>query len=117
MEYQQLHAEQALRIMEKLSPLVSPRAEYTELIAILREPGRWKDAHALFNKIRVNITLPFERRNKSDLNSYFAYIAENAAKTAYNCSGHPAPFDEDSFDWLLKCEVQFNDKYNALQAC
>ena len=96
--------------MEQLAPLVSPRVEYQLLIEILRDPRRWKEAHAIFGRIRVNITLPSERNKKQDLDHYFAYVAENAAKTAYNCSRGPAPFDDDSFEWLLICEKQFNDK-------
>ena len=115
MDYKPEHAAQALAIMERLSPLVPPRAEYRELIAILREPHRWKEAHALFSRIRVNITLPSECHKKQDLNAHFVYVAENAAKTAYNCSGCSAPFDEDSFEWLLKCEKEFNDRRNTTQ--
>ena len=113
MDYKPEHAAQALAIMERLSPLVSARAEYRELMAILRDSHRWKEAHALFNKIRVKLTLPSESRKKQDLDSYFVYVAENAAKVAYNCSGCPAPFDEDSLEWLLKCEKEFDEKRNA----
>ena len=113
MLYKPEHATEALAIIERLSPLVSPRTEYRELVAILREPARWNEAHALFRRIRVNITLPSESHKKQDLDAYFAYVAENAAKTAYNCSGCPAPFDDDSFEWLLRCEKDFNDKRNA----
>lgn len=116
MNYNPDHAARALEIMERLSPLVSRRDEYHELIAILRDPQRWNEAHALFTRIRVNITLPSEDRKKSDLDAYFVYVAENAAKTAYNCSGCSAPFDEDSFDWLLKCEKQFIEKLADIRA-
>lgn len=109
------HAAKALEIVERLYPFVSARPEYQELIAILREPERWKEAHDIFDKIRVNITLPLEREKKQDLDSYFVFVAENAAKTAYNCSGCPAPFDNDSFDWLLMCEKQFIAKLNGAQ--
>ena len=107
MKYTSEHAENALRILERLLPQVSFRDEYGELISILREPNRWKEAHAQFNKIRVNITLPSEAHWRKTLDSYFVYVAENAAKTAYNCSGEPAPFDEDSYEWLLRCEREF----------
>jgi hypothetical protein len=107
MEYTPEHASKALEIVESLLPLVRPRAKYDELEEVLRDPGRWHEAHDLFSKIRVNITLPSERKRISDLNSLFIYVAENAAKTAYNCSGRPAPFDDDSFDWLLKCADEF----------
>ncbi len=98
--------------MKRLSPFVSRQTEYQELIAVLGDTQRWKEAHALFNRIRVNITLPSESHKKQDLDAYCVYVAENAAKTAYNCSRCSAPFDEDSFDWLLKCEKQFTQKLN-----
>lgn len=102
--------------MERFSPFVSRRSEYQELIDVLRDPQRWKEAYALFNRIRVNITLPSESHNKWDLDAHFVYVAENAAKTAYNCSGCSDPFDEDSFDLLLKCETQFANKLNEIRA-
>jgi hypothetical protein len=93
--------------MEELSPHVEPREEYSELIAILQDPARWKEAHAQFRKIRVNITLPFERSKREGLDYLFVFVAENAAKTAYNCSGETCPFDNDSFEWLLRCQREF----------
>ena len=110
MEYTPQHAQQALDILECLLPRVTPRREYEDLISILRDPTRWKEAHAQFTKIRVNITLPSERQKETNTDHYFIYVAENAAKTAYNCSGEPAPFDEDSFDWLSKCEQEILER-------
>ena len=109
MHYTPEHAARALGILESLLPMVTPRPEYDGLVAILRDPSRWRDAHDQFSAIRVNITLKNETYGKSDLDSLFAYIAENAAKTAYNCSGCSAPFDNDSFDWLLRCQQKFLD--------
>lgn len=113
MQYTPEHAVRALAVLERLYPLVSPRAEYDELLAILREPSKWKEAHSAFTKIRMNVTLPSESGQRRDLDSCFVYVAENAAKTAYNCSGSSAPFDNDSFEWLLRYEKQFNDMYAA----
>ena len=110
MTYTPQHAKQALEILERLLPHVTPRQEYQELTSILRDPTRWKEAHAQFTKIRVNITLPSESHKKTTLDHYFTYVAENAAKTAYNCSGEPAPFDEDSFRRLLRCQQEFSER-------
>jgi hypothetical protein len=107
MNYAAVHAARALEIVETLLPHVVKRQEYVDLINILRDPSRWKDAHGLFTSIRCNITLPFEKSDTVTLNQCFAYVAENAAKTAYNCSGEAAPFDDDSFEWLLKSEQRF----------
>jgi len=107
MQYTLEHAAQALEIMQRLLPHVPPRPEYIELVSILQKPERWKEAHAHFNKIRVNITLPNGSHKWSKPEDIFTCLAENAAKTAYNCSGEPAPFDIDSFERLLRCEKQF----------
>jgi hypothetical protein len=107
MNYAPHHAAKALEIMRRLLPHVRERREYLDLIAILEKPTRWKDAHGQFTKIRTRITLPNERKKRKDADASFAYVAECAAKTAYNCSGESAPFDEDSFEWLLRCEQQF----------
>ncbi|MGJ8641113.1 MAG: hypothetical protein ACSHYA_17110 [Opitutaceae bacterium] len=109
MNYEPEHAARALAILEELQPLVTPQPEYIRLIEILREPSRWSEAHDQFTAIRVNITLKNEVDEKSDLDSLFAHLAENAAKTAYNCSGSAAPFDDDSFDRLLRFQQQFID--------
>lgn len=107
MNYLPQHAHQALEIMRRCMAHVPQRREYLDLVTILETPDRWKEAHDLFSAIRIKITLPFERQKKKDAEAYFAFVAENAAKTAYNCSGEPAPFDADSFRWLLQCEQEF----------
>ena len=108
-EYLPSHAATALDILQRLLPHVTPHIEYTKLMEILAAPARWKEAHAHFSKIRVNITLPSDARKERGLDAYFINVAENAAKTAYNCSHEPAPFDEQSFDCLLAAEGAFLD--------
>jgi len=110
MKYTLEHAAKAREILTRLMPHVTPRSEYDELVAILEDPSRWKEAHEQFTRIRTRITLANERAKKKDLDACFAYVAENAAKTAYNCSGESAPFDKDSFQWLLRCEREFLDQ-------
>lgn len=107
MNYTPEHAAKALEIVERLLPSVTPRPEYSELVRILRDPELWKDGHDIFSKIRVNITLQNERQKAHGLNVTFAVVAECAAKTIYNCSGEDAPFDDDSFEWLLRNEQTF----------
>jgi hypothetical protein len=107
MDYKPEHAARALEILDELLRLVTPRAEYDQLVEILRDSSRWSEAHDQLNAIRINITLRDEVYGKSDLDSLFAYVAENAAKTAYNCSGCSAPFDNDSFEKLLRCREVF----------
>jgi hypothetical protein len=109
-KYTPQHAKEALEILERLLPHVTPRQEFQDLIFILRDPTRWRESHEQFTKIRVNITLPFKSHKKKNLDHYFTDVAENAAKTAYNCSGEPAPFDDDSFSRLQKCEQEFLER-------
>jgi hypothetical protein len=106
-DYTPAHAAAALDIMRRLLPHVTPHEEYSELIEILATPSRWPEAHRHFTKIRVNITLKSDEQKETGLDSYFINVAENAAKTAYNCSGEPAPFDEESFERLLHAERLF----------
>ena len=106
-EYTPAHASAALDIMRRLLPHVTPHREYSELIKILGTPSRWPEAHGHFRKIRVNITLKSDARKETGLDAYFINVAENAAKTAYNCSGEPAPFDEESYERLLHAEKLF----------
>ena len=113
MKYTPEHAAKAREVLTRLMPHVAPRPEYVELVAILKEPSRWKEAHEHFSRIRTRITLPAEDAKREDLDAYFAFVAENAAKTAYNCSGEAAPFDDDSFQWLLRCEREFLDQLEA----
>lgn len=116
MKYTPDHAAKALEIMERLLPTVPSRAEYLELVTILRDPHRWKYGHDVFDKIRVNITLPNERAKAKGLHVSFAYVAECAAKTAFNCSNPVGPFDEDSFEWLLRNEKTYLEKMSNISS-
>ena len=109
-EYTPEHASRALEIITRLLPHVAPHEEYERLVSILEAPARWKEAHDCFGDIRVNITLPTESHHLRTLDDIFTHVAENAAKTAYNCSGESAPFDNDSFDRLLAWEQKFMEK-------
>ena len=110
MKYTAQHAAHALEIMQRLLPHVSPREEYCDLISVLQSPSRWKEAHKQFSTIRVRITIPAGKTAEWNLERLFAVVAEYAAKTAYNCSGEPAPFDQASFDRLLQAEIQFLER-------
>jgi hypothetical protein len=111
MKYTPEHAAKAREILGRLVPHVAPRPEYDELLAILESPSRWPEAHEQFSKIRTRITFPAEQKNEWALDRLFARVAENAAKTAYNCSGKSAPFDAASYDRLLAAEAEFLERY------
>ena len=107
MTYTRKHAHKAVEILQKYLPYVSKRVEYMELVEISSNESRWREAHDVFRRIRRNITLPFDANHPTEVEYAFVFIAECAAKTIYNCSGEPAPFDDDSYEWLLKCEENF----------
>ncbi|MBT4819109.1 MAG: hypothetical protein HN742_22385 [Lentisphaerae bacterium] len=96
--------------MTRLLPHVTPREEYSKLVAILEDPARWKEAHDCFDAIRLNVTLATGSHRLRTVDDYFTNIAENAAKTAYNCSGESAPFDNASFDRLLAWEQKLLER-------
>jgi len=107
MNYEASQAATALEILLRLLPAVSSHREYVELVEVASDSSRWDEAHEVFGRIRRNITLPNEASSTTDADSIFAYVAENAAKTIYNCSHPITPFDEDNLEWLLKCEKEF----------
>lgn len=112
MDYKPEHAKKALAILTRLLPDVAQHQEYSTLVEILGDSSRWHEAHDCFTAIRTNITLRCECHKPQTLDHFFASIAENAAKTAYNCSGASAPFDNDSFNRLLASEKRFLEKKN-----
>jgi hypothetical protein len=73
------------------------------LIEIASERRRWAEARAVFNEIRQK-TLAAEKRGDADALVQYAF-EEICAKTLYNLSGSPAPFDADSAFWVIPCAV------------
>jgi hypothetical protein len=70
-----------------------------KLIALANDKSRSKQARALFNEIR-NKTLAAERGGDQFAVAQYAF-EEICAKTLYNITGEPAPFDPDSPLWVL----------------
>ena len=58
----------------------------------------WRNGHGLFQKIRSK-NLVAERTGDHLKNVQYCF-EEVCAKTLYNLSGSPAPFDRDSTDWI-----------------
>jgi hypothetical protein len=61
--------------------------------------ARWKDAHGVVNHIRTKY-LKAEKRGDEILMAQYIF-EEVCAKTIYNMSGMPAPFDADSPYWVV----------------
>ena len=88
--------------IQRLVRLFLPRCDDRETLLALgtmaAEQDQWRDGHRLFQKIRSK-TLVAERSGNRLKNVQYCF-EEVCAKTLYNLSGSPAPFDEDSPDWI-----------------
>src|SRR5262245_24534868 len=70
-----------------------------KLITLANDKSRRKQAHALFSEIRKK-TLAAEKRNDQLALAQYAF-EEVCAKTLYNITREPAPFDPDAPFWVL----------------
>jgi hypothetical protein len=75
-----------------------------KLIALANDKSRRKQAHALFSEIRRK-TLVAEKRNDQLALAQYSF-EEICAKTLYNISGEPAPFDPGSPFWVLPLALE-----------
>src|SRR5690606_4815140 len=75
------------------------KATLRKLIALAEDRSRRKEAHALFSEIRQK-TLAAETRKDEFALAQYAF-EEICAKTLYNLTHEPAPFDADSPFWVL----------------
>ncbi|WP_271580192.1 hypothetical protein [Bradyrhizobium sp. CCBAU 45389] len=73
------------------------------LSAMASNRGAWREGHALFQQIRHK-TLKAEKRDELALAQYA--FEEICAKTLYNLSHSPAPFDADSAFWVVPLGVE-----------
>ena len=80
-------------------PRCNDRETLLALDTMAAEPSQWSEGHALFQRIRSK-TLAAERAGDRLSNTQYCF-EEVCAKTLYNLSGFPAPFDRDSPDWIL----------------
>jgi hypothetical protein len=76
-------------------------ASKTELA---NDKSRRKEAHALFSEIRLK-TLAAEKRNDQLALAQYDF-EEICAKTLYNMTHEPAPFDPDSPFWVLPLALE-----------
>lgn len=65
-----------------------------ELAEVVSDRSRWRKCHDLFHRIREK-TLAAERTADHVLKAQYLF-EEACAKTLYNLSGEPAPFDRDA---------------------
>jgi len=92
-------AAQIAELIAAFEPACSDRETLAELQRISANPDLWSGSHGLFQRIR-NKTLRAERERNEPAVCQYAF-EEVCAKTLYNLSGSPAPFDADSSEWVL----------------
>jgi|SRR4051794_8062132 hypothetical protein len=70
-----------------------------KLITLANDKSRRKQAHGLFSEIRKKRLAAESRHDQLALAQYA--FEEICAKTLYNITGEPAPFDPDAPFWVL----------------
>ncbi|HEX7802648.1 MAG TPA: hypothetical protein VF471_07830 [Pseudoxanthomonas sp.] len=95
-------AAQTAAEIQRLVGLVMPHCDDRDTLMAIdtmaAEPHQWCGGHNLFQTIRSK-TLAAERSGDHLKNIQYLF-EEVCAKTLYNLSGFPAPFDKDSPDWV-----------------
>jgi hypothetical protein len=95
---------QIRQLLEVLATPASDRETIEELFRIIGDRQRWKEAHALFGRIRDK-TLRADARGNQKLIAQYCF-EEICAKSIYNESGTDAPFDSDSPFWVVPLAIQ-----------
>ena len=90
---------QVRQLLEVVATGVSDRDTIEELLRVIDDSRRWKEAHDLFSRIRSK-TLRADQSGDRKLIAQYCF-EEICAKCIYNESGEPAPFDSDSPFWVV----------------
>ena len=101
-------AERAAAILDACRARWRSVPEIDAVSALARDRSLWIRAHDAFDAVRV-LALREERRRTHAAYEALLFVAENTAKTLYNASGGPAPFDDDSPWWLAANARSFAD--------
>jgi len=95
-------------LFDVFEPLCDDAESLQALSAMASNPGRWRDANMLFQGIRQK-TLAAEKEGDELRLTQYAF-EEICAKTLYNLSGSPTPFDADSAFWVIPLATQLGAK-------
>jgi hypothetical protein len=82
-----------VRLVGVFKPYCGECSTLDELAEIAADRSQWRKCHNLFNRIRTK-TLSAERTGDQLLGTQYLF-EESCAKTLYNLSGEPAPFDRE----------------------
>jgi len=85
-----------------------------KLITLAIDRSRRKAAHALFSEIRNKMLAADKRDDQLALVQYA--FEEICAKTLYNMTGAPAPFDPDSPFWVLPLALELGQMLGTTDA-
>lgn len=92
-----------LREMQGLIRLFSPHCQDTETLErldrMIEDRGSWPKARSLFEAIRAK-NLKAERRDDCRAEAQYCF-EEVCAKTLYNLTKQPAPYDPDTPYWIV----------------
>ena len=99
MNYRGAISSDLARLLEAFAPHCLDVETLNWLHRAAKDRARWQDAHGVFNHIRAKY-LKAERKRNEKLMAQFLF-EEACAKTIYNMSGMPAPFDADSPYWVV----------------
>ena len=87
------------KLIEIFAARSPDRGTLDELHRMIGDRGTWHRAHDVFQRIRSK-TLVAEKRGDRKMEAQFCF-EEACAKTLYNLTGRPAPFDADSPYWIV----------------
>jgi hypothetical protein len=87
------------RLIEVFVARSTERSTVDELYLMAGDSVSWKQAYELFERIRRR-SLEANRHGDAKLEAQLGF-EEACAKTLYNLSGEPAPFDADSPYWII----------------
>lgn len=93
------------RLLELFAPHCADRETLDWLHGAVRDRGKWQKAHGVFGHIRHK-TLKAERSRNAVVEAQYLF-EEICAKTLYNLSYSPAPFDADSQYWVVPNAIAF----------
>ncbi len=91
--------EQMRQLLLLIASATNERSTLDEVLHLSEDRVRWREAHALFNRIRLK-TLQANRDDDPVLSAQYGF-EEVCAKSLYNLSGQPAPFDAHSPYWVI----------------
>jgi hypothetical protein len=95
---------QIRQLVEVIATGVSDRETLDELLRLIDDRNRWKEAHALFRRIRSKTLRAIASGNRR-LETQYCF-EEICAKSMYNEAAVDDPFDSDSPFWVVPLALQ-----------